>query len=79
MFKTFNLIKNPLKFFNYVRVSEEDFNTFLNTDLPNIVTSTKDFELLLKQLDITLVKRKYYEGIEKLLEDAKRKQVLYVF
>ena len=75
MFKTYNLIKNPLKFFNYIRVPEEELNTFVINDIPNVLNNTKDFEALLKLTDVTQVKRKYYEGIEKLLEDAKRKHV----
>lgn len=78
LFKTFNLIKNPLRFFSYKKVSEDDFNSFLQTEIPNILEITKDFEVLLKANDVTLVKRKYYEGIEKLLEDAKRKHV-YIY
>jgi hypothetical protein len=62
-----------------VKVSEDEFVYFLNNEIPNILNMTKDFEVLLKLNDATLVKRKYYEGIEKLLEDAKRKHVSFIF
>lgn len=76
-FKTFDLIKNPLRHFNYVKVSEEELNQFTTNHIPNILSGTKDFEILLKQVDVQIVKRKYYEGIEKLREVAIRKHVSY--
>ena len=75
MFKTFNLLKNPLSYFHYQKVGDDEFQRFTNLEIQSILAETKNFEILLKLTDVSLVKRKYHEGTEKVLEDAKRKQV----
>ena len=60
-----------------MKVSEDQLNNFLIKELPTIIDKTITFEVLLKSIEVTVIKKKYNEATSVIYEDARRKHVRY--
>lgn len=63
---------------NYEVDNSEDVRIVIEK-IPKIIENESElFESLLKQNEITTMRRKFEEGISNMLEDAKRRKVIYI-
>jgi hypothetical protein len=75
LFKTYNVIPNPLKILDYKDIEDEkELKSILDQNLLNELKNNETtYETLLNENDLQILKNKYEEGTNEIYEDAKRR------
>jgi len=71
LFKSFKLIKCPMKIFNYERNDEQFNDVMANTE--KFLTIEENSKVFYKPEEILVFRRKFDEAIELIFDDAKRR------